>query len=72
MRRNIVEPRIAVSNAKMLSVAKKMFVWRIHVASNNKTSLGLDVKCPIFLSDFKHVWRSSTIRYFGNIRVTSE
>jgi hypothetical protein len=31
----------------MLSVAKKMLVWRIHVASNNKTSLGLDVKCPI-------------------------
>ena len=29
-----------------------MILWRIDVASKIKTYLGLNVKCPIFLSDF--------------------
>ena len=66
IRRNIVELHVAVNNAKMLSVAQKMILWRIYIASNSKAPLGLDLKCPIFLSDFKHVWRSSAIRYFVN------
>ena len=57
---------------KMLIVAQEMILWRIYVAINNKVPLGLDVRCPIFLSDFKNVWLSSTIRYFGNLRVSSE
>jgi hypothetical protein len=32
--------------------SKTALVWRITVAGNNKTYLGLHVKCPIILSDF--------------------
>jgi len=71
MRLNIVE-HVAVNNAKMLIVAQEVILWRIYVAINNKAPLGLDVRCPIFLSDFKHGWLSSTMRYFGNLRVSSE
>jgi len=38
-------------NIKILSCTK-MLLWRIDVASKNKTYLGLNAKCPIFLSDF--------------------
>ena len=33
-----------------------MRLWRIYVAGNNKTILGLQVKCPILLSDFNQIW----------------
>jgi len=46
-----VELQVTGNNIKILSCTK-MPLWRIDVASNNKTYLGLNVKCPIFLSDF--------------------
>ena len=56
----IVEPDIKVKNTKILSVAQTLFLCQIYVAANNKTTLGLHVKCPIFLSTFKQIWSFST------------
>jgi hypothetical protein len=38
-----------------------MFLWQIYVAGNNKTHLGLHVKCLIF-SDFNEIWVSGQER----------
>jgi len=38
---------------KILSVVQ--LLWQVQVAGNEKTYFGLH-KCPIFLSDFKHIW----------------
>lgn len=37
-----------------------MFSWRIYVADNNKTYLGLHVSCPMFVSDFNRICSIST------------
>jgi hypothetical protein len=37
-----------------------MLLRQIYVAGNNKTYLGLHVKCPILLSDFNQIWSFST------------
>ena len=51
----------------------KMLLWRIYFNSNNKTHLGLDVKWPIFLSDFNQISvfrqifiKISSIKFHGN------
>jgi len=41
----------------------EMLLWRICVASNNKTHLGLHAKCPKFLPDFNQVGSFSTNFY---------
>ena len=33
----------------------KAILWQFDVAGNNKTSLGLHVKCPIFLHNFNQI-----------------
>jgi hypothetical protein len=38
----------------------KILLWLIYVANNNKTYLGLHVKCPIVVSDFNQLWSFST------------
>ena len=42
-----------------------MILWRICVAGNNKTCLGLQVQCPIFLSDCNRIWTLSTDSHKG-------
>jgi len=36
-----------------------MFLWEIYIASNNKTHLGLQENCPIFLLNFNRSWNFS-------------
>ena len=40
-----------------------MIFWWICVAGNSEIYLGLHEKCPIFLSNFNHIWSSSTDNY---------
>ena len=35
-----------------------MVLWRNNTTANNKTYIGLNVQCPITLSDFKHIYES--------------
>ena len=37
-------------------VTQKLLLWRLLVAGNCETYLGLHAKCQIFLSYFVHVW----------------
>jgi hypothetical protein len=43
-----------------LPFEKRRLLWRFNTAGNNKTYFGLQVKCPIFLPDFKQNWIFST------------
>lgn len=36
-----------------------MAEWRIYVAGNSRTSLGLLLQCPIFLADFNKIFKLS-------------
>jgi hypothetical protein len=42
---------------------KEDFLWPFNFAGKNKTYLGLDVKFPIFLSDFNQILNFSTDFY---------
>ena len=55
----IAEMHITLNNIKILHVAQTCFYGEF-VASINKKHLGLHVKYPIFLSDFKHIWIFTT------------
>jgi len=53
--------------------SKKVLLWRLNIADNNKTFLSLHVRYPIFLPDFNEIWIFSTdlhkvpsIRFHGN------
>jgi hypothetical protein len=53
--------------------SKKVLLWHLNVADNNKTYLGFRVRYPIFLPDFNQIWIFSTdlhkvlsIRFHGN------
>jgi hypothetical protein len=52
----IVELHVTVNRMKILIVAQQRFYWRVNVAGNNKSYLGLHVKCPISLSNFNKIW----------------
>ena len=56
----IVDVHVTVNNIKILSVAQQCFLCRIYAAGNNETYLGLNVKCPIFLSDFNQIGSFTT------------
>jgi hypothetical protein len=47
-----------VSLYKNTDCCTKMLFFRIYVACNNETYLGLHVKCPMFLSHCNQIWGS--------------
>jgi hypothetical protein len=48
----IVELHVTVNNIEMSSLCvKKMFLWPVFVAGNNKICVGLHVERPVFLSE---------------------
>jgi len=47
--------QVAVKIQGNTEMKKKMLLWRIYVASNNKTYLGLHVKFHTFLSDSNQI-----------------
>jgi hypothetical protein len=40
---------------KNVDCGKVVLLWRIYVAGDNETFLGLHIKCPIFLFDFNEI-----------------
>ena len=48
------------TNSLIPFLSTKVLSWRIYVASKNKMSLRLKVKCRIFLSVFDQLWTLST------------
>jgi hypothetical protein len=58
----IVTLRVTVNNIKILSAAQIWFYAEIIPSPTiNKTYIGLNVRCPIMLSDFKQTYESLEI-----------
>jgi len=55
----VFELHITVYSKKIIHFFTKMLLWQIFIAIKNKTSLGLHVICPIFLSNFNQTWNFS-------------
>jgi hypothetical protein len=44
------------SNSLIPRNSRRALLWRFIVAGSSTTFLGLHVKCPVFLPDFKKIW----------------
>jgi hypothetical protein len=47
---------LGYSNSLILCHSKRALLWRFNVAGDNQTYVGLHVKCPVLLQDFKQIF----------------